>query len=178
MPRSWKRRVDSLKNFGIADEETIIGPGINGKMSEFQAAYGLLQLDMVEEEIANRSNISTIYRSKLRGIPGISFPEDTPQTIPNYAYFPILVDETHYGMNRDDLHALLKRFNIHTRKYFHPLCSHFSCYSALPSASPGNLPVAERVARQVLCLPLYGGLEETAAQTVCTLLKELRGAPV
>ncbi len=169
-----KRRIGFLRNFGIAGEETVIGPGINGKMNEFQAAFGLLQLDMVDEEIANRGRLSGIYRDGLRDIPGLSLLEEIPHVRPNYAYFPILIDEKRYGMSRDELYTLLKQFNVHPRKYFHPLCSHFSCYSALPSAAPSNLPVAERVARQVLCLPLCGTLQESELRNICHVLKTLQ----
>ncbi|MBI5116010.1 DegT/DnrJ/EryC1/StrS family aminotransferase [Candidatus Poribacteria bacterium] len=168
-----KKRIDFLKNFGIADEETVIGPGINGKMSEFQAALGLLQLDMVDEEIANRRNLAKSYQNGLKDIAGISFLKDVPDVQHNYAYFPILVDEKNYGINRDELFALLKLFNVHPRKYFYPLCSHFSCYSSLPSADPARLPLAERVARQVLCLPIYGTLENGIVETICNILMKI-----
>jgi len=169
-----KKRVNFLKNFGIADEETVIGPGINGKMNEFQAAFGLLQLDGADEEIANRGKLSRSYREKLADIPGIICLEESPDVNPNYAYFPIIVDKEAYGLSRDELYTLLKKFNIFTRKYFHPLCSHYSCYSDLPSTSPGNLPVAERVSHQVLCLPLYGSLGEETVQTICSLFEQLQ----
>ena len=171
-----KRRIDNLKNFGIADEETVIGPGINGKMNELQAAFGLLQLDMVDGEIAGRRALSKTYRDGLQDIAGISFPEQMPHVHPNYAYFPILIDDGRYGLSRDELYTLLKQFNIYPRKYFHPLCSHFPCYSALPSAAPSNLPVAERVAQQVLCLPMYGNLGERTAEAICAILRELHNA--
>jgi dTDP-4-amino-4,6-dideoxygalactose transaminase len=170
-----KRRVDFLKNFGIAGEETVIGPGINGKMNEFQAAFGLLELDIVDEEIANRGKLTHLYKQELEDVPGITFPEKVPDVSHNYCYFPMLVDADNYGMSRDELYTLLKRFNVHPRKYFYPLCSTYSCYSALPSADPRNLPVAERVAQQILCLPLYGTLDEDTVRTVCTLVKELQG---
>ena len=169
-----KKRINYLKNFGIADEETVIGPGINGKMNEFQAAYGLLQFTLIEEEIANRAVRARRYREHLRVIPGITFLDDIPEVRHNYAYFPILVDPDLYGMSRDAVHAVLKRCNIFSRKYFYPLCSTYPCYSALPSARPENLPVAHRVAGRVLCLPLYGALEEEVVQTLCRILRELQ----
>jgi dTDP-4-amino-4,6-dideoxygalactose transaminase len=171
-----KRHVDFLKNFGIADEETVIGPGINGKMNEFQAAFGLLQLESVDEEIERRGRLSTMYRKELKNLPGITCFEEAPDINPNHAYFPILVDRDIYGMSRDDLHTLLKEFNIFTRKYFSPLCSHYSCYSSLPSASPEKLPVAERISRQVLCLPIYGDLEEEAVSATCEVIGKLHEA--
>jgi len=169
-----KKRVDFLKNFGFANEETVIGPGINGKMNEFQAAFGLLQLDMIDTEIANRRRLTATYRKCLAGIPGIRVQDDLPAVQHNYAYFPVLVNEERYGMSRDALYNRLKDFNIFTRKYFYPLCTQFSCYSALPSAAATNLPVAERVTKQVLCLPLYGTLRDEVVQTVCTVIRELR----
>ena len=168
-----KQRINFLKNFGIADEETVIGPGINGKMNEFQAAYGLLMLDLVDEEIANRRELVRIYRDNLKKVAGISYLDDIPGVEHNYSYFPILIDSEQYGMSRDELYGLLKKFNVFSRKYFYPLCSHYSCYSALPSSQPVNLPVAERVSQQVLCLPLYGSLQQSAVKTICTIIHQL-----
>jgi dTDP-4-amino-4,6-dideoxygalactose transaminase len=168
-----RRRVNMLKNFGIADEETIIGPGLNGKMNEFQAAYGLLQLRTIDEEIARRRAIAVTYRTHLAGIPGIRFLQDRPGVRHNYGYFPILVDPELYRIDRDALYTLLKQFNVGVRKYFHPLVSHAPCYAALPSAAPSALPIAERVARRVLCLPIYGTLGEEVPETIARLLREL-----
>lgn len=165
-----KQRVGFLKNFGISGEEAVIGPGINGKMNEFQAAFGLLQLEGVDEEIEKRGRLDKIYRDSLNDVPGISFPEPTPEVVFNYAYFPVLVDEEQYGMSRDELYGLLREFNVYARKYFYPLCSHYSCYSALPSAAPGNLPVAERISQQVLCLPIYGSMKEETAAGIAAII--------
>jgi dTDP-4-amino-4,6-dideoxygalactose transaminase len=170
-----RRRVNSLKNFGIADEETIIGPGINGKMNEFQAAFGLLQLRTVDREIERRRIVAETYRRNLAGIPGIWFLDDLPGVRHNYAHFPILVGPD-FGMSRDDLYRVLKEFNVYTRKYFHPLVSHAPCYAALPSADARNLPVAERVARQVLCLPIYGTLDVRVPEILSGVIRELHAA--
>jgi dTDP-4-amino-4,6-dideoxygalactose transaminase len=169
-----RQRVNSLKNFGIADEETIIGPGINGKMNEFQAAFGLMQMDLVAAEIASRRELALLYSRLLAGIPGITVLADMPLTEPSYGYFPILVDADHFGMTRDELFLLLRRCNIHARKYFYPLISWAPCYSALPSAAAANLPVAERVSRQVLCLPIYGALEPETVHSICEIVAEAR----
>lgn len=167
-----RQRVNSLKNFGIADEETVIGPGINGKMNEFQAAFGLMQLELVGQEISNRRNLALLYTQLLAGLPGITLPTDIPDTEPTYAYFPVLVDAIRFGMTRDDLFALLRQCNIHARKYFYPLISWASCYSALPSAAGSNLPVAERISRQVLCLPIYGSLEPETVRLISQIVIE------
>jgi dTDP-4-amino-4,6-dideoxygalactose transaminase len=175
--RVQRERIDYLKNFGIQDEETVIGPGINGKMNEFQAAFGLLQLDMIDEEIARRRRLTEVYREGLRSVPGLRLQEDMPGVEHNYAYFPVLVDPDRFGTTRDRLHAALEQFNVRSRKYFYPLCSHYSCYASLPSAQPGQLPVAERVAERILCLPLYGTLGEDAVRQICAILRALHSNP-
>lgn len=174
--RAEKERVDYLKNFGFADEETIIGPGINGKMNEFQAAYGLLQLKQVDAEIAQRNRLMDRYRCRLEEVPGIRTLIEQPDTTQNGAYCPILVDKERYGRTRDDLYAEMKRYNIHPRKYFHPLLSSVPCYSSLPTSHPDNLPVARRVAGQVLCLPLYGTLPDSVVETICDIIASFRCA--
>jgi dTDP-4-amino-4,6-dideoxygalactose transaminase len=165
-----RKRVNFLKNFGIADEETIIGPGINGKMNELQAAFGLMQLHLVDQEIRNRRDITLIYREALRRVAGITVLEELPETELNYASFPVLVDAEHYGMTRDELFVIMRRCNVVARKYYYPLVSHASCYAALPSAGPSRLPVAERVATEVLCLPIYGSLAHETVRTICRLI--------
>jgi dTDP-4-amino-4,6-dideoxygalactose transaminase len=167
-------RIDYLKNFGIEDEETVIGPGINGKMNELEAAFGLLQLEGIEAEIEQRRRLTERYRERLRDVPGLVLQEDVPGVRHNHAYFPVLVDPDRFGLDRDRLHELLGECNVRSRKYFHPLCSHYSCYSALPSAHPDQLPVAERVAGRILCLPIYGTLEPATVDAVCDVLAGLQ----
>ena len=164
-------RINYLKNFGIAGEEEVIGPGINGKMDEFQAAFGLLHLRMVEEEIARRKNIVAIYRERLTKIPGLTLLQEGAFTEANYAYVPILVNPPLYGISRDQLFQILRRCNVMSRKYFYPLVSRAPCYAALPSAQPSRLPVAERVARQVLCLPVYGTLASETVHRICAVIE-------
>lgn len=168
-----RQRINFLKNFGIADEETVIGPGINGKMNELQAAFGLLQLKSVNEEIANRRLVDAVYRDMLADVPGLTIAPPFPDTERNCSYFPVLVDPAKFGIDRDALYDRLKEFNIYTRKYFHPLTSRYSCYSGLSSARPENLPVADRVAKQVLCLPIYGTMGEDAARRVAECIRYL-----
>lgn len=168
-----RERVRYLKNFGIADEETVIGPGINGKMNEFQAAFGLLQLEHVDHEMERRSQLAARYRTALGDVPGLTLPPALADLESNSAYFPVLIDSADYGWSRDETHALLKEVNFHTRKYFYPLCSHYACYAALSSSRPESLPVAERIARQVLCLPLYGTLVPEAVDALSEVLRAL-----
>jgi len=168
-----RRRVDFLKNFGIADEQTVIGPGINGKLNELQAAFGLLQLEGIDTEIESRGRLTRIYRDRLAAVPGLSFQQIDADLEPNHAYFTLLVDPDVYGMTRDDLWAALREFNVVTRRYFAPLCSHYPFYASLPSADPENLGNAERVAERVLCLPLYGTLESDAVEGISRILSEL-----
>ena len=170
-----QKRVQFLRNFGIADEETVIGPGINGKMNELQASFGLLQLDMIDDEIRDRGRLTRLYRQRLSGISGITYLDDIEGVTHNYHYFPILVDAETYGIDRDRLCELLRKCNIYPRKYFYPLCSQYPCYSALPSANPENLPVATRVTKDILCLPLYGQLDETVVENICDIIERLHG---
>jgi dTDP-4-amino-4,6-dideoxygalactose transaminase len=165
-----KEKIYYLKNFGIAGEENIIGPGINGKMNEFQAAFGLLELELVEQEIQHRKNITELYRRGLKEIPGIRCPEDLSAVTHNYGYFPILVDPDLYGCDRNEVHQVLKKCNIYSRKYFYPLCSSFPCYCDLPSAGPDQLPVANNIANQILCLPIYGDMDLSIVKKICEIM--------
>jgi dTDP-4-amino-4,6-dideoxygalactose transaminase len=164
-----KKRIDYLKNFGFAGETTVVAPGINAKMNEFQAALGLLQLKYIDENIAKRKTIAERYREGLRDIPGIRVLEDLPGMKHNYAYFPILVDEEAYGKTRDDLYEELKRHNIFGRRYFYPLISSFPTYRGLESADPANLPVASRVADQVLCLPIFPDMAQEVQNRIIAI---------
>lgn len=153
-----KKRIDYLKNFGFAGETEIIAPGINGKMDEVRAAYGLLNLKQVDAAIEARHQVAVRYREALRDVPGISFMEDMPGVRHNYSYFPIFVDAEKYGMTRDELYFKMKEQGVLGRRYFYPLISEFSTYRGLESARPENLPVAHKVANSVICLPMYAGL--------------------
>jgi len=165
-----RSRINFLKNFGIAGEEEIIGPGINGKMDEFQAAFGLLHLRMVDEEIARRKVLAMIYRERLADLPGLRLLRETPGTEPNYAYVPVLVNAVEFRLSRNELFQALRSCNIISRKYFYPLVSRAPCYAALPSADPARLPVAERAAHDVLCLPIYGTLSASAVHRICDVI--------
>lgn len=153
-----KQRIDYLKNFGFAGETTIMGPGINSKMNEVQAAMGLLQLKSFNQNIEKRKLISDSYRSLLNSIKGISMLPEPQNTTSNFAYFPIFIDEKNYGISRDELYEKLKQNNIYARRYFYPLISNFTMYRGLDSANPSNLPVAEKSANSVICLPIYPDL--------------------
>lgn len=153
-----KRRIDFLKNFGFADEVTVVAPGINAKMNEVQAAFGLVQLKYVEDYIQKRKKIAEIYRERFNGIKGIRVLHDIDGTKHSYTYFPVLIDEKLYGKSRDELYNKLKSFNVFGRRYFYPLISQFPTYRGLPSAKQENLAVASRIAEQVICLPIYSNL--------------------
>lgn len=154
-----KKRIDFLKNFGFADETTVVGPGINSKVDEMRAAYGLLNLRLVDDAIAARQQVAIKYRETLRDVEGITFFDDMPGVKHNYSYFPIFIDAKKYGMTRDELYFKMKEQNILGRRYFYPLISEFSTYRGLESADPRNLPNAHRMADSVLCLPMHHELE-------------------
>lgn len=153
-----KQRIDYLKNFGFASETTVIAPGINGKMDEVRAAYGLLNLKQVDAAIEARHQVAVRYRESLRDVKGIRVMEDIPGVRHNYAYFPIFINAEEYGMTRDELYFKMKEQDVLGRRYFYPLISEFSTYRGLESARPGNLPVAHHFADCVICLPMYAGL--------------------
>lgn len=165
-----KQRIDFLKNFGIADEVTVVGPGINGKMNEVQAAFGLLQLKHLAAEEAKRRLVDRRYRVELAGIPGIRFPDELPATESIYSYFPILVGPE-YPVSRDELYTRMRRNGVHARRYFYPLLSEMPMYRGLPSSPAENLPVAHRASREVLCLPIYADLTAEEQAGVIKLLK-------
>lgn len=165
-----KKRIDFLKNFGFANELTVVAPGSNGKMDEFRAAFGLLQLQKVDGEIAKRKKVAEAYREKLSKIKGIRCLYDLPNTDHNYAYFPILINPAEYGMSRDDLYNKLKDNNVMSRRYFYPLCSDFPTYRTLPSAAQDNLPVATSVSRNILCLPMFAELSSEAIEDIIKLI--------
>ncbi len=162
-------RIDQLKNFGHVGEVTVVAPGINGKMSEFNAALGLLQLKYIDQALARRKEIDAAYRQLLRGVKGIRCLQDAGEKVANYAYFPILV-EADYPISRDDLYHKLKDNNIHPRRYFYPLISDFSMYRGLPSSHRDTLPVATAAAQKVLCLPIYPALETAQIETITRLM--------
>ena len=161
-----KKRIDYLKNFGFAGETEVVAPGINSKMDEVRAAYGLLNLRQVDEAIEKRHQVAIKYREALRNVKGVRFFDDMPGVRHNYSYFPIFINAEEYGMTRDELYFKMKEQGILGRRYFYPLISTFSTYCGLPSAAPENLPVATRIANEVICLPMHHGLSEENLERV------------
>lgn len=159
-----QKRIDDLKNFGIHDEVTVVGPGINSKVDEMRAAYGLLNLRQVDNAIAERQKAANFYREALRVVDGITFFEDMPGVRHNYSYFPIFIDAEKYGVTRDELYFKMKEQNVLGRRYFYPLISEFSTYRGLESARPELLPNAHKMANSVLCLPMHHSLSEEDLQ--------------
>ncbi|MBR7630582.1 DegT/DnrJ/EryC1/StrS family aminotransferase [Aeromonas popoffii] len=160
-----KQRINQLKNFGIIDEVTINDAGINGKMSEVNAAFGLLQLKHIQTALAARKVVDEFYREHLAKIPGINILTSTAESVRNYSYFPVLVTEK-YPLSRDELYEKLKQNNVFARRYFYPLISHFPMYSGLSSANAKNLIVAEDATKKVLCLPIFPGMSEDDVKKV------------
>jgi dTDP-4-amino-4,6-dideoxygalactose transaminase len=165
-----KKRIDFLKNFGFANETTVVEPGINAKMNELQSAFGLVQLKYVDDYILKRKLIAEAYREQLRRTTGIRFLCDIDGVDHSYTYFPILIDPQKYGKTRDEVYEELKKYNVFTRRYFYPLISQFPTYRGLPSASKGTLPIAETIAEKVLCLPIFPELERNIVLKICELL--------
>ena len=164
-----KQRIDHLKNFGFVDEVTVVATGINGKMSEFNAALGLVQLKGIDDALAKRKAIDTRYREGLAGVKGIHCLMDTGEKIANYGYFPILV-QAEYPLSRDEVYQKMRDNGIYARRYFYPLISDFPMYRGMPSAACSNLPVARKAASEVICLPIYSTLGSEAVDRIVTVV--------
>lgn len=165
-----KKRLDYIKNFGFENDVSVVSPGINGKLSEINAAMGLLQLNYIDQIIARRKEIDSVYRDQLKGVPGVRIPVGQLGVENNYSYFPILIDDD-FRMTRDTLHELLVENNIYTRRYFYPLISDFSMYRGLPSAALNNLPVASGISKKILCLPIYPALLDDDVSRVVDMIR-------
>lgn len=165
-----KVRIDQLKNFGFVDEVTVVAPGINGKMSEFNAALGLLQLKGINKAIQERKIISEQYRAGLDNVKGVRCLSDLGEKVSNYSYFPILI-QPDYPISRDALYQKMKDHGIHARRYFYPLISYFPMYRGMTSAAPSNLPVAKRASDQVICLPIYPALQLSEVDQIIEMIR-------
>ncbi|MDP9126046.1 MAG: DegT/DnrJ/EryC1/StrS family aminotransferase [Pseudomonadota bacterium] len=165
-----KQRIDHLKNFGFVNETTVVATGINGKMSEFNAALGLLQLKHIDSAIARRGAVEARYRELLKDVPGVRMLVRPLDATPNFSYFPILVGPEFAG-GRDGLYQRLREENVMARRYFHPLISDYPMYRGLPSADPARLPVARRAADQVLCLPIYPTLADEDVERIAAIVR-------
>ncbi|EKN47663.1 MULTISPECIES: dTDP-4-amino-4,6-dideoxy-D-glucose aminotransferase VioA [Pseudomonas] len=163
-----KQRIDYLKNFGFADEVTVVAPGINGKMSEINAAFGLLQLKHIDQALIRRQRIDELYRAALAAIPGIDIVWQSAEKH-NYSYFPVLVRET-FAVSRDALYQRMRDQNILARRYFYPLISTFPMYRGLDSAKPERLPIATGLSNQILCLPIYDSLTDEAFDSIINVI--------
>lgn len=164
-----KQRIDHLKNFGFVDETTVVASGINGKMSEINAAFGLLQLKYIDDALARRAQIDAAYREQLANVPGIRCVPRGDEKVANHSYFPILV-EPDYPLSRDALYQKLRDHDIYARRYFYPLISDFPMYRGLPSANRSNLPVATNAASKVLCLPIFPALTDIQLDRIVSLI--------
>ena len=170
-----KNIFDLMRNFGIADEESVLLPGLNGKMNELQAAVGLIMLDYVEGESQKRAALQKVYVEELNGCEGVRLPPFLPPKIkPNHQHFVIRIDRERFGRSRDEVYDELRRHNVFVRKYFYPLCSNYEHYRQLPSAAPERLLIANRVSEEVLSMPLYGELSAEDVKKICAVVKECR----
>ena len=167
-----KKRIDYLKNFGFASETEVVAPGINSKVDEVRAAYGLLNLKQVDHAINSRRKVAIRYRDELQGVKGITFFNDIPGVRHNYSYFPIFINAEEYRMTRDELYFKMKEHNVFGRRYFYPLISTFSTYRGLDSANPDNLPIATQMSNNVICLPMHHALSENEVEYILQIIKK------
>jgi len=171
-----KARIDDLRNFGIHGPDAVEAIGLNGKMTELQAALGLCVLEGLAGELAARRRLLARYSARFDDIDGITWLHGLDGRDASGQYAVIRVEASRFGCSRDALHAALRRYNVFTRKYFSPLCADYDCYRALPSAAPGALPVARRAVQEVLCLPLYGALTESDVDRIADMVLAIRSA--
>lgn len=164
-----KQRIDHLKNFGFVDETTVVASGINGKMSEINAAFGLLQLRHIDEALLRRAQIAQTYRARLRDVQGVRCLPESADVDANHAYFPVLIDPS-FPISRDALYQRMRDHEIYTRRYFYPLISEFPLYRGLPSANRANLSVAHEAAARVLCLPIYPALSDADLDRIISVI--------
>ncbi len=165
-----KKKIDGLKNFGFAGETEVVSPGINSKVDEVRSAYGLLNLRQVDSAIEKRRRVAGLYREALKDVPGIRFFDDMPGVRHNYSYFPVFIDAGEFGRTRDELYFEMKEKEVLGRRYFYPLISAFSVYRNLPSAAPENLPVATKIADEVICLPMHHELSDADVERVLDII--------
>ncbi|KXU89676.1 aminotransferase [Paraburkholderia monticola] len=171
--KKTKARIDNLKNFGIVDETTVVAPGINGKMAEVNAAFGLLQLKHIDKALARRREIGAKYGELLKDVPGIECVQQREGNGTNFSYYPILVGQD-YPLSRDALFERLREKGIHGRRYFYPLITEFPMYRGMPGASRSNLPVATKVATDVICLPIYPNLTDDEVENIAALIRGIQ----
>ena len=173
--KNLKARIDLLKNFGIKNEDEVVMPGINGKLDEIRAAIGRIMLNYVEGERNKRIALHEIYNEELADVEGIKLMPTVDKNIKlNYQYYVIRIDEKIFGRSRDYVYDEFKNYNVYTRKYFHPLCSDFTCYRQLNSARVENLPIANKIGEQVLSMPMYGDLTADDVRKICAILKSMK----
>jgi len=170
--KDLKQRIDLLKNFGIKNEDEVVMPGINGKLDEIRAAIGRIMLKYVDAEQDKRRRLHAVYNEELGDVAGIKLMPNCGENVKrNYQYYVIRIDEEVFGKSRDDVYDELKKYNVYARKYFHPLCSEFTCYRQLNSSRVENLPVANVIGKQVLSLPMYGDLTADDVKKICAIIK-------
>ncbi len=168
--KETKAKIDKMKNFGFAGETEVTMPGINGKMDEIRAAFGLLQLKYLDTEIKKRTKIAKLYQENLKNILGINYFQEMENVKYNYSYFPVFINEQEYGKSRDELYEKLKKEWVFARRYFYPLISEFLPYKDLPSSNIKNLPNANKLSREILCLPMYANLEQDDVERICEII--------
>jgi dTDP-4-amino-4,6-dideoxygalactose transaminase len=164
-----KEHIDHLRNFGFVDEVTVVTPGINGKMSEIHAAFGLLQLQHIDGALQRRREIDGVYRQRLGDVPGLQL--KVRQKNSNYSYFPLLVGDD-YPLSRDELYQHLRDHRIHARRYFYPLITEMGPYRDMPELQGKSWPRAQKIASQVICLPIYPDLNDEEMARIVGVVRQ------
>lgn len=160
-----KKEFDSIRNFGLDSAGNFRNFGINAKLSEFHAAFGLCMLDRIDEALEKRKQIALCYISELASQNSVRLLFDSESSLTNCSYFPIVINESS-NYTRDELRAILKSKGIESRAYFYPLLSN-------DKSLDRKLPVAESIAQNILCLPIFPDLEIEQVKYISRVLIDL-----
>lgn len=165
------KKLGYCKNFGMTGPEDLTFAGGNSKMNEFCAAMGLCNLRRIDESIASRKEAALRYRERLQNVKGLQLAAVQEGVKSNYAYFPIVVKAEEFGKTREDIVSALSESNIGARRYFYPLTSSIESFNGAYRSE--DTPVANRISQNVLCLPLYEGLETATVDRICDIIINL-----
>lgn len=171
------RELKLMISFGFEGMDNVQTLGINAKMNEISAAYGLSLLPYIPETIRKLSQIHSHYAKHLMSIPGIRIFSTGPDVQSNFQYFVILIDSKIFGVDRDTLWRVLWNRNIQTRRYFYPGIHRCKPYCNESPYKDLYLPNVDYVSDNVLCLPCYYDLSYEDVDIVCRSILEVSRDP-
>lgn len=162
-----KEAIYKIKSFGMNKDEDAAFIGTNAKMSEIHAAMGICNLRHIDEEKAKRQAVYERYDSHLKGQKGLKVLNSDIDIDKNYAYYPVVFTED-FSKTREQVIEQLAENNIFARKYFYPLTSDLTAVKERFDVQ--STPVAEYMAKRVICLPLYSDLSIDDVDRICKII--------